>query len=212
MADAPDRGLVRAALLALMLPACTFPTRSGEFACTVDSDCPGDRFCDLGYCVIGARSDAPPRVDAPTVDAPIDADPFAQIAMQCMQAGYQQIAAANNGLYKTVVNGTSWTNAQADCKNDVANATHLIVLSNQGEVSYMATQLGWIGLSDRANENQFVTVTGETGDLRPFASGQPDDGGGEDCVQMKSGGQLDDDQCGNGHRYVCECDGRMSSP
>lgn len=57
-----------------------------------------------------------------------------------------------------------------------------------------------------------MTVTGETGDQRPFSSGQPDNGGGnENCVQYKSDG-LDDDQCSNAHRYVCECDGRMSTP
>jgi hypothetical protein len=57
-----------------------------------------------------------------------------------------------------------------------------------------------------------VNVTNEPNDMRPWDSGQPDNGGGdENCVQMKAAG-LDDDQCGNGHRYVCECDGRAPTP
>jgi len=203
-----------AGVLASCVAACSFPTRASDFACRVDSDCEADRVCDQGFCVIGSRPDAAVEPDASVEpDAPpSDADNFAQIAMMCEAAGYT-FEAGPAGYYRPVTNGQSWLNAQADCKDDVAGATHLIVLSTTAEVTYMATQLGWIGLSDRATEGTFVTVTGETGDQRPFAPGQPDNGSGsEDCVQMKSGGQLDDDQCGNNHRYVCECDGRASSP
>ncbi len=211
--------MVRHAILAVVvasgMAACSFPTHAGDFACQVDSDCDADRVCDQGFCVIGSRVDAGVDQDAPIVEPdgpPSDADNFAQIAMMCQAAGYT-LEAGPAGYYRPVTNGKKWLDAQADCKDDVAGATHLIVLSTTAEVTYMATQLGWIGLSDRATEGTFVTVTGETGDQRPFASGQPDNGGGnENCVQMKSGGKLDDDQCGNGHRYVCECDGRESSP
>lgn len=206
---------MRAALLAVIAVAGCFPERSAEFACKVDTDCDPDRFCDIGYCVVGPRhgTDSGTPVDmAPPVDLPPDADPFAQIAQMCMTAGYT-LASGPNGLYRSVGNGTSWQNAQADCKDDVANATHLIVLSTPEEVTFMATQLGWIGLSDIGHEGTFTTVTGETGDQRPFGNGQPDNGGGnENCVEMQSGGKLNDDQCGNNKRYVCECDGKMSTP
>ena len=201
------------ACIASALPAC-FPTPSEKFACESNSDCQGDRVCDLGYCVVGQR---PPDgggggSDAPSADAPPDADPFEAIKQMCIAAGYA-VDAGSGGVYRAVATGTSWTNAQADCKDDVANATHLIVLSTPAEVTFMATKLGWIGLSDRAAEGVFVTVTGETGDQRPFGNGQPDNGGGdENCVEMISGGKLNDDQCGNNKRYVCECDGKTSAP
>ena len=201
------------------LGACDFPAPSQSYACETTADCEGGRVCTSGYCVIGSNgvdaSEArPDAAIEPPVDAmpPMpDADPFPMIAMQCQAAGYVTITGVTS-LYRSVSSNQSWTNAQADCANDVPGATHLIVLSSQAEVTYMRAQRGWVGLSDRVTEGTFTTVTGETGDLRPWDSGQPDNGSGsEDCVQMKDDG-LDDDQCGNGHRYVCECDGRPSLP
>ena len=207
---------MRRLLLASLLTAaaCDFPTPSAEYACRVTTDCEAGRVCTAGYCVLGQQTPTPdasnttPK-DAPNVDAMIDADPFAMIAQQCLAAGYTQTA---GGLHRPVTTSTPWLNAAADCNNDVAGATHLVVLSSQAEVDYVRMRLGWVGLSDRATEGTFVNVTNEPNDLRPWDSGQPDNGGGdENCAQMKAQG-LDDDQCGNGHRYVCECDGRTPSP
>jgi hypothetical protein len=200
-----------------VVSACAFPARSDNYACNSDSDCDKGRTCDsYGYCVkakVDAGTTGQPDSSNTTIDAMVymDADPMQQLAMKCTAAGYT-LATGPNGYYKVVTAGATWTNAQAACAADVAGSSHLIVLSTPAEVTYMASQLGWVGLSDRTTENQFVTVTAEPGDQRPWAGGQPDNGGGsEDCAQMKTGGQLDDDQCGNSHRYVCECDGKLSS-
>jgi Lectin C-type domain len=211
---------MRLALVALFVGGCTFPVRSEAFTCQIDNDCDADRSCESGLCVVGARSgDGPGNGLEPdagvVVDAPPDADPFIQIAMQCTAAGYTKDL-TTGGLYRIVTTNTQWPAAQAACKADVLGATHLIVLSTQAEVTFMAGKIGsnghWVGLLDN-NTNVFVSVTGETNDVRPFDSGQPDNGGGdENCVQMKPGGKLDDDQCDSAHRYICECDGRMSTP
>jgi hypothetical protein len=210
--------MLRLALAALLVGGCTFPVRSEAFTCTIDNDCDSERTCESGLCVVGKRMDDDGGGLGPDagvdVDAPPDADPFVQIAMQCVAAGYT-LDATTGGYYRTSTTNAQWTTAQADCKDDVPGATHLIVLSTQAEVTFLAPKVGsngmWIGLSDNGT-NVFVTVTGETGDVRPFANGQPDNGGGdENCVQMKQGGQLDDDQCDQGHRYTCECDGRLST-
>lgn len=200
-----------------MLGACDFPTPSAGYACETTADCDPGRVCTTGYCVVGREAvdgplgqgqDAAPESGADAAPPPPDADPFPAIAQQCQAVGYTLVA---GGYYRSVGSGQPWLGAQADCANDVPGATHLIVLSTAAEVAYMQAQRGWIGLSDRVTEGTFVTVTGETGDLRPWESGQPDNGSGsEDCVQMKQG--LDDDQCNNDHRYVCECDGRASTP
>lgn len=200
-----------------MLAACDFPTPSQDYACRVNADCETGRICERGYCVVGSKPNNPdasntvPNPDAAVDGSPMpDADPFAQTRMQCLAAGYTQDA---SGLHRAVGNGQSWTNAQADCADDVPGATHLIVLSSAAEVTYATSQLGWVGLSDRATEGQFQNVTLEPNDLRPWESGQPDNGGGsEDCAQIKSSGGLDDDQCGNSHDYICECDGRAPAP
>ncbi len=208
------RHRMRSVVLALGLVGCTFPTPSEDYTCAVDSDCTTGRVCRTGYCVVGSNAtptpDAPPAppVDAPPI--PPDADPFVAIAAQCQAQGY---TLQSGGYYRVVTTSATWVNAQTDCANDVPGATHLIVLSSTAEVTFAATNPGWIGLSDRATEGTFVNVTNEPNDQRPWAAGQPDNGGGnENCVHIGSGGRLNDDQCGNDKRYTCECDGRMPVP
>jgi len=209
------------AAFASVLGAC-FPSLSQEYACTVDEDCDPDRMCSPEkFCVIrsGAAPDANMTVmtDA-AVDTmvSIDADPFAATRSACMSAGYV-IDPTTTNLYRAITTNASWNDAKTDCDNDVPNATHLIVLSTMGEIAFMKARAGsWVGLTDQGGpENTFRNATGETTVINVddyWDSGQPDNGGGnEDCAQMKAAG-LDDDQCGNGHRYVCECDGRPPAP
>jgi hypothetical protein len=200
------------------LIGCEFPSRSERYACETTADCEQGRTCDDGYCVKSTIDAGPGKdaTDAPQMDAPSDADLAAILAMNCPPAGYT-LAPGPNGYYRTVTTGTSWTNAKAACAADVPGSTHLVVLSTAAEVSYVATQVtgtqvAWIGLSDIATEGQFATVTGETGDQRPWSAGEPNNAGGEDCAAARSTAQLDDRPCGTGYRYVCECDGRMSLP
>jgi hypothetical protein len=208
------------AVFACALGGCGFATRSGELACSIDDDCDSDRACQSGFCVVSDRDLQPDAGGNNTVqDAAADstqtpdADPFEAIAAMCTTAGYTPVNGITGSLFKVVATNRNWGAAQAECKDDVAGATHLIVMSNQAEATFMATKQGWVGLSDNGT-NVFVTVTGETGDVRNFDSGQPDNGGGdENCIQMRNDShKLDDDQCNNGHAYVCECDGRASTP
>jgi hypothetical protein len=156
---------------------------------------------------MGTDVDAGP--DAP-VDSSIDAGPDAYLLpMQCQAAGYLNVAGPN-GYYRRVTTNTTWTNAQAACKADVPGATHLIVLSTAQEATYMTTQTGWIGLGDAATEGTYVTVTGELGDQRPWGVGEPDADG--DCVRMDGDARVYVTACNAGLGYVCECDGRMSTP
>ncbi len=204
-------------MLALALGGCSFPTRSAALACQTTPDCDGDRICQSGFCVVGdeqgldAQESVDPDSGMDAMQTP-DADPFEAIAALCTTAGYTPVTGVTGSLFRDVATGKTWNQAQADCKDDVAGATHLIVLSSQAEVTFMGTKRGWVGLFDN-DTNVFQSVTGEPDDIRPFDNGQPDNGGGnENCVQMIAGTVLDDDQCGNNHRYVCECDGKASTP
>ncbi len=182
--------------------------------CQIDLDCDGGRTCEGGFCVGGddADPDAGVSEDSATDSTlPPDADPFEAIAAVCTTAGYAPLAGTTS-LFRDVPTVASWTAAQADCKNDVDGATHLIVLSSATEAAFMKSKRGWVGLFDN-DTNIYSSVTGEPDDLRPFANGQPDNGGGdENCIQYKDDDGLDDDQCNNSHRYVCECDGLPSTP
>ena len=83
------------------------------------------------------------------------------------------------------------------------------------KVELVALAMGLFGVADFLRSvNRLHFVGNETKvrlrDMRPFRTGQPDNGGGdENCVQLKSDG-LDDDQCDESHDYICECDGRAS--
>jgi hypothetical protein len=164
----------------------------------------------------GNDAPSPPPVDAAEqvddVDAPVPPpDASNNFLQQCMAKGYTAQTGLSS-LYRVVTNDAEWAAARSACAADVPGATHLVVLSDATEVAFIKQREGWVGLSDLATENTFVNVTQEPNDLRPFLSGQPDNGGGtEDCVQMKEDG-LDDDQCDETHTYVCECDGRADVP
>lgn len=211
--------LMRFVLALVAFAACDFPTPSEEYACRVTADCESGRVCEGGYCVIGNgggggvdASKTPTDAAVGGADAAImpDANNFpAQLAM-CMAGGYDP--ASNGKYYRLPPNPANWINAEADCANDVVGATHLVVLSNTAEVQIASTEPGWVGLSDQVTEGTFVNVTNETPDQRPWASGQPDNGNNEDCARIQGNGTLDDDQCGNSHYYVCECDGRAPTP
>jgi hypothetical protein len=168
----------------------------------------------LGGELGGDDDDAPPP-DASGQQVDIDAAPSPDAApsflAQCIAKGYTAQTGLGS-LYRVVGTAAQFDAARSACAGDVAGATHLVVLTDDVEVAFIKTKLGWVGLSDQKTEGTFVNVTQETPDKRPFLSGQPDNGSGsEDCVQMKSGG-LDDDQCDNQHAYVCECDGRPDTP
>ena len=209
-----SRGLVLVLVFACEV-ACEFPSRAERYACESTADCVNGRTCEHGFCVVSVDAGIDGSVvDASTDAQPVDADIAQVLAMACPPAGYT-FASGPNGYYRMVAAGATWANAQAACAADVPGSSHLVVLSTSAEVSYVAgqiasAQVGWIGLSDRAVEGVFVTITGETGDQRPWAAGEPNNSGGEDCAVVKSNGQLDDRPCGYAYRYVCECDGRMS--
>jgi hypothetical protein len=201
----------RELLVALSLVAGCFPNKSNVYECDSNDDCTLDRVCSANkFCIVGDR-DPDGGIDAPP-DVPPDADPFEAQKTMCITAGYTAVPAANNRLYRRVVTGLPWLNAEADCADDVPGATHLVVISDTVENDLIKTELGWVGLSDRVTEGTFVTVNGELNDFRVWAPGRPDGGNNENCVSMKTTAGLDDNDCPTAQAYTCECDGRAAVP
>ncbi|MEO7095623.1 MAG: lectin-like protein, partial [Polyangiales bacterium] len=72
-----------------------------------------------------------------------------------------------------------------------------------------AASASWIGISDIATENAFVTVKGVAATFLPWDSNQPDNQGtgGQDCVIIQtSSSKLRDESCSSKFRAVCECE------
>ena len=64
----------------------------------------------------------------------------------------------------------------------------------------------WIGLNDRDEEGTFVWSDGTTGGYRPWADGEPNDSGGEDCGHFWTahGGMYNDMPCDRVQPYICQ--------
>ncbi|MBA3452729.1 MAG: hypothetical protein H0T42_06550 [Deltaproteobacteria bacterium] len=57
--------------------SCSINHKSGDFECTVQTDCDRTRQCIGGYCIVpGGVIDGPKMIDAPKKDAPIDSPMF----------------------------------------------------------------------------------------------------------------------------------------
>ena len=84
-------------------------------------------------------------------------------------------AIRGNSLY-TIVNGPSWTQAEA---NAVGIGGHLATLNSQEEDAFVWGTLrsySWIGLTDRATEGQWRWITGERLTYSNWAPGEPNNG------------------------------------
>ncbi|CAL4060876.1 unnamed protein product [Meganyctiphanes norvegica] len=114
--------------------------------------------------------------------------------------GYQCLTFSEEAL--------SWDDASAVC---TTNGGRLATLRNPAEVlKYVNDKKNaqfWAGGSDTAKEGNWVWVTGEPFDQFPWASNQPDNGGGDqDCLVIGWQNSFDDQGCNTKHRYICESD------
>jgi hypothetical protein len=154
----------------------------------------------------GVRIDAGVAIDA-AIDAsvPIDAAIDAAPVVPC--PGYAPIGGSLH-LYK-VFNGDSWDRATRDCKLTGTTA-YLAIPDDAGEladiVSLATTSDVWVGIDDKQQNGTFVTQKGVVATFLPWDEGQPDQGGGKDCVKTVSSTKIATERCGNGRAVVCECE------
>ncbi|GKY98913.1 collectin-11 [Mayamaea pseudoterrestris] len=131
--------------------------------------------------------------------------------------------------YPTALLPSTWEAAVVACSQMVRCGTygHLVTLSTSVEQAAVKTAFqtqfssdtlaSWIGLSDKATENTFLWVNGETYTTPTdptgpqFSSGEPNDynngSPGEDCVsQRRSDSLLNDQRCLTEQGFICEFD------
>ncbi|HBF22248.1 MAG TPA: hypothetical protein DDW23_00410 [Planctomycetes bacterium] len=103
----------------------------------------------------------------------------------------------SNGHTYHLLESTTWTEAEAGA---IALGGHLATVRSQAENDWIWSNFSnwggqdrdlWIGLNDVATEGTFVWSSGETSSFRYWATGQPDNNGGnEDYVHI---GELNTD-------------------
>jgi lectin-like protein len=187
------------------------------------SSCQFDVGGDLGAiddaAVIPHADASLPRADAAPADATLGPDatliPDAHVPAPCPD-DYAPLG-ADGTVYRLGFGILNWDLAEADCEDD-GDGTHLVVIEDEDELDQVTDMIGvgtaWVGVTDRIEEDQWLTVFGEEAEVQPWGGGEPNDAnGGEDCVELHAPPRkFNDVGCGKPNRYVCECDGREPDP
>ena len=134
---------------------------------------------------------------------------------------YPMVVPGLTSHYRLSTTGLIWVDAERDCESD---GGHLVVIDDDVENDWVKSiaeqsvtddgstnKLVWIGLEDHAIEGQFRWVTGAPFGAPRWAAGEPNNRGMiEDCGEMRSTGEWNDDRCNARPTFVCECDGAVA--
>ena len=115
-----------------------------------------------------------------------------------MNAAYTTKAGSPN-RYREGVPLVTWQMARQTCADEGA---HLWIVDSAAEMT--AWDGDWTGVTDAATEGTWLTVNGTPATFLPWLAGQPDGGGGEDCVRTDQAG-FEDRDCNDTRDFVCEC-------
>ena len=102
-----------------------------------------------------------------------------------------------------------WNRARSHCQalgGELASFTDVGENRSAYEHAQSLRPGAWyIGLGDRLDEGEWLTVAGEPARIDNWAAGEPDDFGGEDCATMAAygGGEWADVDCNSLFPYVC---------
>ncbi|XP_051681254.1 asialoglycoprotein receptor 2 [Oryctolagus cuniculus] len=115
------------------------------------------------------------------------------------------------GCYWFSSTGKTWPEADRYCRLENA---HLLVINSWDEQKFIAQHVRpfhiWIGLTDSDGSWKWVDGTDYRSNYKNWAPTQPDNwrghelGVGEDCAEIRSDGQWNDDFCQQVHRWACE--------
>jgi hypothetical protein len=101
-----------------------------------------------------------------------------------------------------------WDDVADDC---VSMGMRLTRVNSDEENSFIRSTasgygLGrlWLGGDDDDDEGSWVWRDGAPFGYVAWASGEPNDSGGEDCLEMLGGGRWNDLDCGDDRAFVCE--------
>ncbi len=157
---------------------------------------------------VGFDAAEPPGVDAAAPDA----------GSACA-AGFAPLAGAP-ARYLFDLTARTWAQARDACAARGAGY-HLVILVDDAERAALAAaaraavdSTWWLGATDEATEGTWINVDATPTTYLPWANGEPNDAGGEDCLGLLavSGETADraafanDEACGDPFPSICACD------
>ncbi|CAI5655383.1 unnamed protein product [Oreochromis niloticus] len=111
----------------------------------------------------------------------------------------------NHSCYLLSESSASWDAARRDCRGREAD---LLVINSPEEQNFLSTinTEVWIGLNDKEQEGTWKWVDGTPLNMTYWASGQPDNGGEEDCAHVRSDEKKfwNDLSCSSSCQWICE--------
>jgi hypothetical protein len=188
-------------------PDCASGRRFGDLSGSQSGQCVGDPPIDGGLDGPTASSDAGTNDDAAVTDAPTT-DAATPDAPTGCPPGYEALPGIPTHFYRRL-GVAGWTNQRTVCGSEPANV-YLAIPDDQAELDAiiaLAAADVWVGISDASSEGVFVTVLGTPATFLPFAQGEPDNQGNQDCVRARAAtAQYETANCGLQSIAVCECD------
>ena len=117
----------------------------------------------------------------------------------------------NGHTYLLCTSAKTWWDARNFC---LQFGMDFVSITSANENSWLFNQAGpisqskwWTGLNDQSNEGSFVWTTGEPAGYSNWHSGEPNNLGNEDCMQIFRFGwdyTWNDEPCGQPFKFVCE--------
>lgn len=137
-----------------------------------------------------------PITDGPPTDAPADT---ATVVRACHSDARYLSAAGLANTYREGVPLKSFAAARLDCIVDDAD---LWVVESSLEQNAFTGD--WTGITDEANEDNWVKLDGTAATFLPFVAGEPNGADVENCIRTDPQG-FEDRDCNDLRDYVCEC-------
>jgi len=214
--------MTRALAIAVLLHAACL--RTTQFHCADDTACgPGGRCEADGLCSV---------TDGTCTSGHRFGDSAGDLAGTCVATGgsgsdggvgsdgsggggncssdYMTISGGNPGHKYKAQQMHAWLFASNDCMGNGANV-YLAIPDDAGELAAIAGLAGdnpyWVGIDDMAQEGVYVDVkTQQPHGFLPWAPGEPNNQGNQDCVAGASDTEIETDQCNQFFVSVCECE------
>jgi C-type mannose receptor len=124
-------------------------------------------------------------------------------------SGFAALPGVPSHLYDKLITAAGWSNHKTACESQGANV-YLAIPDDMTELSALVTNAGqdvWVGIDDIAVEGTFVTVRNATPPFLPWAPGEPDNAGNQDCVEiLAASSQVATLACSQSRIAICECE------